>query len=138
MGTAEHIESSTGTKPKDFNYKLTHKGDMAVKMSEVSPDTIFVHSVVLTDSDVRNDEIFAYLRKVWGKLEPEEVTDSLAKNAEAEEFENNLLFDKDNGDVTFDLFGDSDDSGFSNINVGNVKNVEDNSSENTSFDDIFN
>lgn len=70
-GDAAHIESCTGTKPKDFSFKLSAVGDMAVKVSEISPSTLFVHAGVLSDSNPKNNKIFDYLRRVWLKLEPD-------------------------------------------------------------------
>lgn len=70
-GDAAHIESSTGTKPKDFNFKLSAVGDMALKVSEISPSTLFVHAGVLSDSNPKNNKIFDYLRRVWLRLEPD-------------------------------------------------------------------
>lgn len=70
-GDAAHIESCTGTKPRDFSFKLSAVGDMALKVSEISPSTLFVHAGVLSDSNPKNNKIFDYLRRVWLKLEPD-------------------------------------------------------------------
>lgn len=72
-GDAGHIEKATGSKPKDFPYVLANKGDMAVKLAGV-PNTLYVHAPALTDSNVKNSELFEYLQRVWNKLEPEEKT----------------------------------------------------------------
>lgn len=90
-GSPDHIESSTGTKPKDFKYKLSHVGDMAVYMPDVASSTIFVHSAVLTDDNEKNNQIFDYLRRVWAKLEPEEVADSVAADGDVEKVNNEVL-----------------------------------------------
>ena len=76
-GDAAHIESSTGTKPRDFSFKLSAVGDMAVKVSEISPSTLFVHAGVLSDSNAKNNKIFDYLRRVWLKLEPDCVDEKI-------------------------------------------------------------
>lgn len=79
-GDAAHIESSTGTKPKDFPYKLSNKGDMAVRIPDLSPDTLFIHSPAITPSNEGNSQLFDYLRQVWLKIEPDEFEDSVCKN----------------------------------------------------------
>ena len=70
-GDAGHIESCTGTKPRDFTYKLSNVGDMAVRIPDISPLTLFVHGGVLSSSNSRNIKIFDYLRRLWLKLEPD-------------------------------------------------------------------
>lgn len=77
-GSPEHIESSTGTKPRSFPYRLVNTGDMAVNIDIISASTIFLHGVVLSDSNAYNMEIFDYLRRIWSKLEPDEVIGSHA------------------------------------------------------------
>lgn len=90
-GDAAHIESTTGTKPKEFPYKLTNKGDMAMKIPMVAPETMFVHGPALSDSNPRNNDIFEYLLKVWSKLEPDEVKNSVAAGFGIEEANNKAL-----------------------------------------------
>ena len=83
-GSAAHIESSTGTKPRDFRYKLGNVGDMAVKMDEIANgSTIFAHGVALSASNSRNNELFDYMRQVWTKIMPETVKDSVAEDCQA-------------------------------------------------------
>ena len=89
-GDAAHIESSVGTKPKDFNFKLSAVGDMAVKVSEISPSTLFVHAGVLSESNPRNNKIFDYLRRVWSKLEPDCCSEKVHIVARSEEELNEL------------------------------------------------
>lgn len=75
LGDAKHIESSTGTLPKNFKHKLQHVGDMAVRLS--NGETRFVHSVVLSDSNEGNNELFDFLTKLWMKIEPDSIEGSL-------------------------------------------------------------
>ena len=75
MGNPDHIESSTGTKPKDFPTKLTHMGDMAVKLN--NDPTLFVHGAVLADTNEGVTEMYDFLSRFWGKIEPESVKDSV-------------------------------------------------------------
>ena len=109
MGDAGHIESSTGTKPKDFPYKLANKGDMAVKISVICPDTMFVHGPALTASNPENNEIFDYLRRVWTKLESESVIDSVARDADVQISQEELL-NLDSNNVDDEIVFDSDSS----------------------------
>lgn len=90
-GDAAHIESTTGTKPKEFPYKLTNKGDMAMKIPMVAPETMFVHGPALSESNPKNNDIFEYLLKVWSKLEPDEVKDSVAAGFGIEEANNKAI-----------------------------------------------
>lgn len=68
-GDAEHIEKATGSKVKDFPYKLVNKGDMAVRMPAVSPSTMFIHGPALTTSNNDNKRLFDYMKRVWNKIE---------------------------------------------------------------------
>ena len=70
-GSPDHIEATTETKPKDFPYKLTNTGDMALSMDTVSAKTLYVHGVVLTDTNAGNMKLFDYIRRIWAKLEPD-------------------------------------------------------------------
>lgn len=106
-GDAGHIESSTGTKPKDFPYKLTNKGDMAVKLPAVSPETLFIHGPALSESNPKNNDIFEYLLKVWSKLEPEEVKNSVASDYEIEEDNRKVLENLDLDVDDIDVFADN-------------------------------
>lgn len=110
-GDAGHIESSTGTKPRDFPYKLNNKGDMAVRLPAVAPETMFIHGPALSDSNVKNNDLFEYLLKVWEKLEPDEVGDSVAAGHSSEEMNNkaldNLDLSDDSLDDDIDVFADN-------------------------------
>ena len=70
-GSPDHIEATTETKPKDFPYKLTNTGDMALSMDTVSAKTLYMHGVVLTESNAGNMKLFDYIRRIWAKLEPD-------------------------------------------------------------------
>lgn len=85
MGTPDHIESSTGTKPREFKTKLASVGDMAVRMPIVEASTFFSHGPALTESNSKNNAFFDYLRRMWNKLngvvsEPEQVNASVDAN----------------------------------------------------------
>lgn len=90
-GEPEHVEKSTGAKPKDFKHKLTNMGDMAVLMKEVNPSTIFVKAPVLTKSPNETSDLFDYQRRVWAKLEPETIKDSVAFDADFDKEQQELL-----------------------------------------------
>lgn len=90
-GDADHIEKATGSKPKDFPYKLKNKGDMAVRMPSVSTSTMFIHSPALTDSNTKNSELFDYARRVWSSLEPDEVANSVSAQAEIDQGNKEVL-----------------------------------------------
>jgi S-DNA-T family DNA segregation ATPase FtsK/SpoIIIE len=69
MGSPDHIESTTGTKPREFNIRLSNVGDMAVKIPTVQAHTFFSHGAAITDSNVENNNFFDYLTKLWNKLD---------------------------------------------------------------------
>lgn len=111
-GDAAHIEACTGTKPKDFPYRLNNTGDMAVRMPLVSASTLFVHGVALTSSNIENNDLFDYMRRLWGTLTPEEVGNSVAETAEVDKQNQSLIANSESedflGDVdNLDLFGDT-------------------------------
>ena len=129
-GDADHIEKATGSKPKDFPYKLVNKGDMAVRMPAVSSDTMFIHGPALTDSNVKNNDLFDYLRRVWTMHEPQEVENSVAKGAEIEAQNREVLNEVAGGSETVELFTNTNDSGLSGLNEEGVLNSTDDSWEN--------
>lgn len=103
-GDADHIEKATGSKYKDFPYKLKNKGDMAVRMPAVSSDTMFIHGAALTNSNPKNNELFDYARRVWGMLEPDEgtsITEAAELSTENQELLNKMESEEDDG---LDLF----------------------------------
>lgn len=131
-GSPEHIESSTGTKPKDFKYKLCNVGDMAVNIPDIRQQTMFVHGVALTDDNEKNSAIFDYLRRVWSKLESDSVSDSVASSAESEKEMEELLSTVDNDE---DL-GLLDEDIFTTPNKDGVSGMEIDSEE-LSLDDFM-
>lgn len=110
-GSASHIEASTGTKPRDFSYKLVNLGDMAVSIDEVSSRTIFVHGVALTNSNEENNALFDYLRRAWAKIDPDCIKGTVAEGADADSDIGKLLkeIDLDNTD-DMDLFDGNGDA----------------------------
>lgn len=90
-GDAEDIQNVTGSTPKDFRHVLVHQGDMAVRIKEINPDTMFIQAPVLTLSSTKNEELFDYMRRVWGKLLPESIKGSYAENAETDNEQEELL-----------------------------------------------
>ena len=91
LGSAEHIESSTGTKPKDFPYKLTNQGDMAVRIPIVNPKTMYVHAPALTSENVENNRVFDYMRQIWKRIEPDSYEGAVVERAELENESQELL-----------------------------------------------
>lgn len=85
-GTPQHIESTIGVKEKDFPYKLTHVGDMALKLDDF-PEPLFVHNAVLSSSNAGNVDIFEFLTQLWLKIEPESYEGSLLQQNEIQERE---------------------------------------------------
>lgn len=130
-GSPSHIESSTGTKPKEFSYKLANVGDMAVNVDSISVSTMFVHGVALTDSNDKNIELFNYLRRFWFKYAEDEFDDSVAKGVDDDK-KNDLLLERVNDDLDlFDepVFDESADSSkdaevFSNSNEEGLSGMD--------------
>ena len=111
-GDADHIEKATGSKPKEFPFKLSNKGDMAVRMPLVSPNTMFVHAPVLDKDNPEVNALFNYMTKMWLTLEPDEKKGSMAANVESDEADEAALEmafdDSDLEDI--DLFGEGSSS----------------------------
>lgn len=104
-GDAEHVESTTGTKPKDFPYRLKSKGDMAVKLPVVDPNTLYLRAPVLSDSNTKNKALFSYLLEVWRRLEPDECKTEVVSSADLDEDNKRLLRELENTDIDdLDLF----------------------------------
>lgn len=112
-GSPEHIEASTGTKPRAFPYRLCNVGDMAVNIDTISASTQFVHGVALTDSNEKNNQLFDYLRRVWSKLEPDEVQNSVAKLAENDDINRELLKQVQDDSDSMEVFSNSNELGLS-------------------------
>lgn len=123
-GNAEHIEAATGSKPKEFPYKLVNKGDMAVKLAGFN-NTLYVHGPALTDSNPKNNELFDYLRRVWSKLEPEEVAGSVSVKAE-EALENKRALEQMQ-DMTEDIevFSNPNEQGLSGMSSSGLPDDDD-------------
>lgn len=132
-GSPEHIESSTGTKPKDFKYKLCNIGDMAVNIPDIKQQTMFVHGVALTDDNEKNAAIFDYLRRVWGRLEPDTIQDSVSVSADDDNFNDSLInnlsiddvdevdlgFDEESNSENLVSFSDEDSRGLAGMSISN-------------------
>lgn len=116
-GDESHIETSVGV--KGFKYKLTNKGDMAVKITAISPKAMFIHAPALTKSNPENNKLFDYLRRVWKVLEPDEVKNSVAysfeKEQEMSKVEKDIL-SKELDDT--DIFDDIDKNGLVGFKKG--------------------
>ncbi len=109
-GDPEHVESVTGAKPKDFPFKLTMPGDMGVRMPPVSQSIMYLRAPVLNATNPENRELFDYMRRVWTKLEPESVKDSIAKDIAVDrDMTNTMAQDSANID-DLDIFGTDEDA----------------------------
>lgn len=97
-GDAEHIEKSVGV--KNFKHRLIHQGDMAVRFNNDEP--IFVRSAVLTNSNEANQDLFDFLLKFWGKIEPESLNGSLHQKRQME-LKNNSFSNKSDNYITFEV-----------------------------------
>ena len=80
-GTPEVVEHVTGAKPSQFPYALVNVGDMAVYISG-ERSVQFIHGPVLTDDNQKNNQLFAYARRVWRMLEPDEDATCVAATAD--------------------------------------------------------
>lgn len=86
-GDVNHIESAVGV--KNFPHRLVHQGDMAVRLN--NDEALFVHSAVLTPTNEGNKELFVFLTKFWGKVEPESVEGSYYTLAQTKEKYNDMF-----------------------------------------------
>lgn len=138
-GSPDHIESSTGTKPRDFKYKLCNVGDMAVNIPDIKQQTMFVHGVALTDDNEKNAELFDYLRRVWSKLEQDEVQNSVSVQAEEDKANEELLVKVNNlsDSDTADLSTSEEEDLFSNEVSGLDEDLFSNSGSANNLDDDF-
>lgn len=131
-GSPEHIETSTGTKPKAFPYKLCNVGDMAVNIDAISASTRFIHGVALSTSNEKNNQLFDYLRRMWTRLEPDSVKGSWAERGQ-EAFENQELLNSLQDDTEdLELFSNSDENEISSF--ANVDAIDD---SDDGFGDLF-
>lgn len=117
-GDAQHIEKTVGT--NKFKHRLLNQGDMAVRFFNEEP--IFARSVVLSPSNEENKNIFNFLLKFWGKIEPSSLEGSLhekrkkkSKNRDVVVWEDSSNTDDTNNkkkldkDDIFDLLSHLDD-----------------------------
>jgi S-DNA-T family DNA segregation ATPase FtsK/SpoIIIE len=65
--TVEEVMDVSG---KEFPYRLTHTGDLAVKLND-RPKPFFVHSVIVSTSNSGYDKFFSFIRNFWLKTQPE-------------------------------------------------------------------
>lgn len=100
-GDEDHIEKATGV--KRFPNRLVNKGDNAIRLSIISPTPFYCHSCVLTKSNDGNKEYIDYIRKVWMKLEPDSIKDSVAKEYLLDE-ENRNMLKRVESDMTVNLW----------------------------------
>ncbi|PHE64375.1 cell division protein FtsK [Bacillus toyonensis] len=104
-GDSDHIEATTGAKPKNFTFKLSNVGDCAVRMPIVSSDVFFMHSFIIAMSDEGISRVLDYQAKLWEKLDPESAKDSFA-TMEANKGKHKVLLDKTGiSDIKFDKDG---------------------------------
>lgn len=124
-GSPEHIEGSTGTKPKDFPYKLCNTGDMAVNIDTISASTQFIHGVALTSSNDDNINLFDYLRRIWSKLEPDEIAGSWAVVADVNNQNADLLREAQEPVTTGELYSNMSESGYISFDDISTTNDDD-------------
>lgn len=116
LGNESHIEACTGTKPRDFPFKLTSVGDMAVNMPLINSSTMFVHAPALTDSNVKNNALFDYMRRAWKKLEPDTSDSPIAQQAGIDAENKAMLHNAEvQDDTNLDLFADEDGLGYTDV-----------------------
>ena len=90
MGNAEHIESSCGV--KNFPHPLINKGDTCTVLTG-EPKPLFIHGVVLSQSNDENLELFNYLAELWAKICPNSVAGSVYERR----LQGKSIFDDDLG-----------------------------------------
>ena len=112
MGSPDHIESTTGTKPREFNIRLSNVGDMAVRMPTVQAHTFFSHGAAITDSNVENNNFFDYLTKLWDKLEGIEPKQEVTSTNENHIQINPTGINDSNSTDSYNPLGDDDDIEF--------------------------
>lgn len=113
-GNADHIEKATGAKPKEFPYKLVNPGDMAVRLANI-PNVIYVHAPAITESNPKNNELFDYLRRVWSKLEPEEVYGSVSEGVDIERENAKVLEQLSDVSEDIEVWSNSNENGLSGM-----------------------
>lgn len=98
MGGASHIERTCGE--KNFPHKLDNKGNCCVKLK--GRDAEFVRSAVISDDNLKNNDMFDFMRRLWTKIDPEACENSVADEADKEKAINDLI--KSSMDDIDDLF----------------------------------
>ena len=73
------VEEVMDVSAKEFPYRLTHTGDLAVKLND-RPKPFFVHSVIVSTSNSGYDKFFAFIRNFWLKTQPESFKGSKLEN----------------------------------------------------------
>lgn len=69
---AKLVEASVGVTESKFHYKLSQKGDMAIRLGQINGgEAKFCHAEMLTTSNSDNKKLFEYIGSVWSRLEPE-------------------------------------------------------------------
>ena len=77
-GDEDAVESITGATPKKFPIKLSHKGDMALKLDNAG--VTFAHSAIISDTNEGFDTFFEFLTNFWLNMEPESFVGSKLEN----------------------------------------------------------
>ena len=68
----DEIKNAMGVSKRQFPYKLTNFGDMAIRSKEIANgEVVFCHAEVLTKTNEDNKELFKFIGSVWRKLCPE-------------------------------------------------------------------
>lgn len=68
----EEVKNAVGVTRKQFPYKLTNMGDMAIRSKEIANgEAVFCHAEVLSRTNDDNEEVFRFIGSVWRKLCPE-------------------------------------------------------------------
>lgn len=76
MGNVPSEELKNALDVKNFPYSLVKTGDMAVKSKSINNgNVVYSHSEVLSTDEQTNRKIFDFIGAVWGKLEPDCVSE---------------------------------------------------------------
>ena len=113
-GSPSQVESSTGAKAREFKYRLSNKGDMAVYFPQISTSTMFVHAMMLSNTNEENNLLFDFVRRVWASIMPEEEKNSVAKDCATDIAVEDLVKAVDLDDLGG---GDDVDLGFTDVNA---------------------
>jgi S-DNA-T family DNA segregation ATPase FtsK/SpoIIIE len=83
-GDEKHIEDCLSATPKQFKFKLSCTGELAVKVPEISASVLYARSSILSASNNENNDIFEYQRRLWNKIEPGCSVGSVAEDRDTE------------------------------------------------------